>query len=140
MAFDVGYNMISSITRLLAALLAVAGLYWGGLLILSIVGGIGVYLNLAHLPGWACLLGWWLIALGKPLPMSEKLFWILSSCAHMWLLFHSYFLFTDSRLKGVWQVSSIGIGIALVVSIICALLQSVSRNSTHGEQDPAPNP
>ena len=132
--------MISSITRLFAALLAVVGLYWGFLLIISIIGGVGIYLNLAHLPGWACFVGWCLIAFGKPLPMSEKVFWILSSFAHIWLLFHSYFLFTDSRLEGAWRLSSIGIGIALAISIISALLQSIIRNQSNGEQAIAGNP
>lgn len=117
----------STVHRVCAALLGLAGMYWALLLLsMLLIPQFGVPLNVLSLPSWMLFFGWWYMALGRSVEVGTRLFWIISALVNLihyllhlapWLSYSSVRL--SLNVAGVWWL------LAFAVSTLCALLRPV---------------
>ena len=111
------------VTRLIAGVLVVAGLYWAFFLVVSALLVVGLFINILLLPGWCCFFGWLLLAIGRRLEMPERQFWILSFFAHCWILLIVFFMFPRDVSEDISSFSPfLGVLLALGLSAVGAFL------------------
>ena len=129
-------------TRVVASLLALVGLYWAMMLILTLfVPPVGIIFNLLYLPGWLCFIGWCQILGAHQMLVSRMTFWLFSGTAHIYLalitpvnghLGPSGESVTTGFITGAnWCI------LVSIVSYVCAYLEYKQTKMNKTENKPA---
>ena len=118
------------VTRVIASILAVVGLYWSMMLILTLfVPPVGIVFNLLYLPGWISFIGWCQIIGAHQMRVRLRTFWLFSGISHIYLAFITH---TNDYFQPIGEGIITAVHWCLFVSLIsfvCACLENETKKS-----------
>ncbi len=112
------------VTRIIASLLALVGIYWCMMLILTLfVPPIGIVFNLLYLPGWLSFIGWCQVVGAHQMRVKRQTFWLFSGFSHIYLALITHANDHFQPLGEGWLTAVHWCLFVSMISFVCAWLE-----------------
>ena len=113
-----------------AGILALGGVFWGMLLISSLIlPPLGIMYNAIFTPGWIIFFGWCYILVGRSINMNTRLFWVLSALVNtIYLILHYGSWLTRPSSDKIVMSMEVWWIITILVSLFCSVLRPAEQD------------